>query len=79
MNMTMLTEKREQATPGASSQTITQRLRALSVRPSALTVHQIIDDYMTQYAGRDGTRLQRLSAWQAMIGQFTPLNRLMQT
>lgn len=69
--MTMLIEKREQATPGASSQHIAQRLKALAARPEALTVRQVIDRYMAQYAGRDGTRVQRLSSWQAMIGDFT--------
>lgn len=69
--MTILIEKSEQATPGASSQNIAQRLRALAARPEALTVHQVIDDYMAQYAGHDPTRIQRLSAWDAMIGEFT--------
>lgn len=69
--MTLQTEKREQATPGATSQNIAQRLRSLAARPAALTVHQVIDDYMAQYAGRDPTRIQRLSAWDAMIGEFT--------
>jgi len=71
MNMTPLTVKREQATPGATSHNITQRLKALSVRPEALTVHQVIDRYMAQYAGQDSTRTQRLSAWLTMIGEFT--------
>lgn len=69
--MTKLIESSEQATPGVSSQNIAQRLRALAARPEALTVHQVIDRYMAQYAGRDGTRVQRLSSWQAMIGDFT--------
>jgi hypothetical protein len=69
--MTQLTEKREHATPGASSQNIAQRLQALAQRPQALTVHKVIDSYMSQYAGRDCTRNQRLSAWLAMIGDFT--------
>jgi integrase len=71
MNMTPLAVKREQATPGATSHNITQRLKALSVRPEALTVHQVIDRYMAQYAGQDPTRTQRLSAWLTMIGEFT--------
>jgi hypothetical protein len=71
MNMTVSTGIREQATPGASSQSISQRLRALSVRPEALTVQQVIDRYMAQYAGQDPTRTQRLSAWVTMIGEFT--------
>ena len=69
--MIELTAKREQATPGATSQNISMRLRALSVRPEALTVHQVIGRYMAQYAGRDSTRTQRLSAWVTMIGEFT--------
>ena len=69
--MTVLTAPSEQATHGASSQNISMRLRALSVRPEALTVHQAIDRYMAQYAGQDPTRTQRLSAWLTMIGEFT--------
>ena len=69
--MTVSTGIREQATPGASSQNISQRLRALSVRPEALTVQQVIDRYMAQYAGQDTSRTQRLNAWLAMIGEFT--------
>ncbi len=69
--MTDLIAKREAATPGATSQNISMRLRALSVRPQALTVQSVIDRYMAQYAGRDAARLQRLSAWLALIGEFT--------
>ncbi len=69
--MTSLTEKREEATPGATSQTMAQRLQALALRPQSLTVRELIERYMAQYAGRDTTRGQRLSAWLAMIGDFT--------
>lgn len=69
--MTILTDSREEATPGATSQTMTQRLQALAQRPQSLTVRELIDRYMAQYTGRDSTRLQRLSAWLAMIGEFT--------
>lgn len=69
--MTISKASSEQATPGASSQNISMRLRALSVRPEALTVHQAIDRYMAQYAGQDPTRTQRLSTWLTMIGEFT--------
>lgn len=69
--MAYLTGIREQATPGATSHNITQRLKALSVRPAALTVQQVIDRYMAQYAGQDPTRTQRLNAWLTMIGEFT--------
>ena len=69
--MTILTRQREEATPGATSQSMTQRLKGLAARPQALTVREVIDRYMAQYAGRDVTRSQRLSAWLAMIGDFT--------
>jgi integrase len=69
--MNELTPYREEATPGASSQSIAQRLRALSVRPQSVTVRECIERYMAQYAGKDCTRGQRLSAWLAMIGDFT--------
>lgn len=69
--MAYLTGIREQATPGATSHNISQRLKALSVRPTALTVQQVIDRYMAQYAGQDPTRTQRLNAWLTMIGEFT--------
>ena len=58
------------ATPGASV-SITERLRALTVRPQSVTVRELIDRYMAQYAGRDTTRGQRLSAWLTMAGDFT--------
>ena len=69
--MANVTDYREQATPGASSHNVTQRLQALSQRPKALTVREVIERYMAQYAGRDGTRGQRLSAWIHMAGDFT--------
>lgn len=69
--MTVLLNSLEQATPGASSKNIAMRLKALSVRPEALTVHQVIERYMAQYAGRDPTRGQRLSAWLQMVGECT--------
>ncbi|MBK6387714.1 MAG: hypothetical protein IPF71_13510 [Rhodoferax sp.] len=34
-------------------------------------MREVIDRYMAQYAGQDATRGQRLSAWLAMIGDFT--------
>ncbi len=67
--MTELTDKSEAATPGAAS--INERLRALSLRPQSLTVRELIDRYMAVYAGHDMTRMQRLSAWRSMIGEFT--------
>lgn len=70
--MTSLTDGGGQASLSASPQTtMTQRLQALAQRPHALTVRELIERYMAQYAGRDTTRGQRLSAWLAMIGDFT--------
>lgn len=60
---------RKTATPGAAS--IQERLRALSTRPQSMTVRELIDRYMAQYAGQDTTRGQRLAAWLAMVGDFT--------
>jgi integrase len=69
--MNELTPYREEATPGATSHRITERLRALSVRPHGITVRELIERYMAQYAGKDSTRGQRLSSWLAMVGDFT--------
>lgn len=65
----MMTQKDaapEAATPGAAS--LTERLRTLAARPSAITVGELIDRYMAQYAGRDSSRTQRLAAWRDMLG-----------
>jgi integrase len=67
--MTELTDRTEATTPGAAS--IAQRLRALALRPQSLTVREVIERYMAQYAGRDISRGQRIAAWQSMIGEFT--------
>ena len=58
-----------QAFPDASP--ISQRLKALAVRPSDVRVRDLIDRYMKQYAGRDDSRSQRLRAWSDLIGDFT--------
>jgi integrase len=60
---------RKAAFPGASS--ISERMRALAARPQSMTVRELVDRYMTQYAGHDCTRGQRLGAWLAMVGDFT--------
>jgi integrase len=59
-----------EAIPGASPASLAQRLQALSVRPSGLTVGELISRYMAKYAGADSTRAQRLAAWDAMIGSI---------
>lgn len=43
----------------------------LPMRDSTITVSNLIDLYMAQYAGRDGSRLQRLSWWSAKLGDLT--------
>lgn len=60
-----------EAIPSADTAAIAQRLKALAVRPQALTVRELIDRYMAVYAGADTTRAQRLAAWSALIGDFT--------
>ncbi len=54
-------------TPG-TAESVAARLKSFAERPTGLTVGALIDRYMAQYAGRDRTRAQRLSAWHAMIG-----------
>jgi integrase len=60
---------RKAAFPGAPS--ISERMRALAARPQSMTVRELIDRYMAQYAGHDSTRGQRLGAWLVMVGDFT--------
>lgn len=43
-------------------------LPVLPMRAGALTIADLIDLYMAQYAGRDPTRLQRLGWWVAKVG-----------
>lgn len=40
------------------------------VRDGAVTVHELIDLYMAQYAGRDPTRPQRLAWWDGKLGHI---------
>lgn len=72
--MTAFDAKDEQAIPSASSQVdpagIALRLRSLAQRPASLTVRELIERYMAQYSGNDGSRSQRLAAWLDMIGDF---------
>lgn len=69
--MTLSVESGSAATPSAAPASIANRLRALSQRPQRLLVSDLIERYMAQYAGRDPTRAQRLSAWLHMIGSFS--------
>lgn len=41
---------------------------ALPLRDGAITITRLIELYMQHYAGRDGSRLQRLTWWQGQIG-----------
>lgn len=60
-----------EAIPSAPSTVLTQRLRALSLRPQSLKVSDLIDRYMAAYSGADTSRAQRLGAWASLIGEFT--------
>lgn len=50
---------------------VTERLRALSERPTSLTVRELIDRYMAVYKGRDTALMYRLGTWQVVLGDFT--------
>src|SRR4051812_6134563 len=52
--------------PVSAAQTGT--LPSLPLRAGQLTVAALIDLYMAHYAGRDPTRLQRLTWWTGQIG-----------
>lgn len=41
---------------------------ALPLRDGAITITRLVELYMQNYAGRDGSRLQRLTWWQGQIG-----------
>jgi len=41
---------------------------ATPLRDGAITIAQLVDLYMAHYAGRDGSRLQRLTWWVARLG-----------
>lgn len=43
----------------------------LPMRAGNIKLQQLIDLYMAHYAGRDSTRVQRLSWWAAKVGQLT--------
>lgn len=60
-----------QPTVTISASAITERIRNLAERPPTLTVREIIERRMACYAGRDTTTVQRLSTWQAVLGDFT--------
>lgn len=40
-------------------------------RDGSITVAELIDRYMAAYSGKDGSRMQRLSWWQAKLGSHT--------
>lgn len=45
-------------------------LPALPLRAGAMPLAKLIDLYMAHYAGRDGTRLQRLAWWSSQVGSI---------
>ena len=40
-------------------------------RDGAVTLRDLIDRYMSEYTGRDTTRVQRLGFWSAQLGNLT--------
>lgn len=50
---------------------VQERLQRMAARPEGLTVRELVERYMARYTGRDGSIVQRLSTWQAMIGSLT--------
>jgi len=52
----------------ADSERVVYALPALPLRAGHLPMPDVIDLYMAHYAGRDGTRVQRLSWWKAKLG-----------
>ena len=58
------------AMSGNSTAVLTQTV-ALRKRDGTVTVSELIDAYMSQYAGRDPTRPQRLRFWQAKLGSLS--------
>lgn len=59
-----------EAIPGADAANIVRRLQALAERPDTVTVGELIDRYMAQYAGADVTRAHRMAAWHVLLGEF---------
>ena len=55
-------------TAGTTDTTTTLAPPALPMRDGAMTIARLIDLYMAHYAGRDGSRLQRLGWWSAQLG-----------
>jgi integrase len=49
---------------------IRQYVAALAQRPEHVSVRELVDRFMADYAGHDGMLPQRLSAWVALIGDF---------
>ena len=59
-----------EAIPGADAAAIVRRLQALAERPATVTVGELIDRYMAEYAGADTTRAHRMAAWHSLLGEF---------
>jgi integrase len=51
-----------------SAAAVIERVRALTARPDRITVRELVDRYMADYAGRDPSLPQRLDTWRALIG-----------
>lgn len=56
------------APASASTASVAPVLPVLPLRAGTLPLSEVIDLYMAHYAGRDTTRVQRLSWWRAQLG-----------
>lgn len=54
-----------------AAQGISARIRNLAERPQALTVRELIERFMAEYAKRDTSIGQRLGTWKILLGDFT--------
>jgi integrase len=60
----------ENVPPTDDNTAVAQRLAVFVPRDGAITVARLIDHYMSQYAGRDSSRAQRLRFWAIQLGDL---------
>lgn len=55
--------------PSGSNQAVAPPACPLVTRDGAVTIRDLIDHYMSEYTGRDTTRVQRLAFWSTKLGK----------
>jgi hypothetical protein len=60
------------STVAVASQGVAERLRTLAERPQSLCVRDVIDKFMSVYAGRDSAMAQRLATVAGHLGRLRP-------